>query len=200
MVALRHAERTGVGQVVDAAMVDAAALLAAMHHTIDWVDERGSNSVDGGWPEYAIYETADGRHVSVGALEDQFYAELVARMGISDEVPDRADKSTWEARRALFAETFRSRSRAEWCEVMVGSEACFAPVLSMAEARVEPANVERKVFVEYEGRIQPGPAPRLSATPPRLVPRPPIGAVELLTEWGVAPDAARGYAEAGVIR
>jgi alpha-methylacyl-CoA racemase len=156
--------RTGKGVVVDAAMVDAATVFAAVPHASyssgGW-GPRGTNMVDGGQPFYSVYRTADDRYVAVGALEPQFYAELLVRLGLTDAgLAAQNDRSGWEEMRATFTERFLSRTRDEWCEIFEGSDACFAPVLDLGESRQHPHNQARQSFVEYGGLVQPAPAPR----------------------------------------
>jgi len=168
-----HARTSGEGQVVDAAMVDGSALLMASHHGFMaggwWQPRRSSNLLDGAAPFYTVYETADGGHVAVGALEPQFFAVLVDRLGLMpEEVGAQHDRDGWPAMRELFRARFESRSRDEWSALFAGTDACVAPVLSMAEAGQHPQNQARGTFVEVEGVSQPSPAPRFSASPARI--------------------------------
>ncbi len=176
LAALHEARTSGVGQVVDAAMVDSTAhLMTAFHGLLArglWRDERGVNLLDGGAPFYGVYETSDGGWVAVGALEPQFYAELLDRLGLADEVPDRSDPSTWPALRERLAAAFASRTRDEWSATFAGSDACVAPVLSMVEAQRDHHLAARDTFVELDGVVQPAPAPRLSRTPGSIARRP----------------------------
>jgi alpha-methylacyl-CoA racemase len=165
-----NARQTGQGQVVDAAMVDGSALLTtAMHGHIGagwWTTKRQSNLLDGGAPFYAVYETRDGGHVAVGALEPQFYEILLEGLAIlPDSLPDRMDRANWPEIRSAFASRFLERSRDEWAERFSGVDACVAPVLDAVEARQHPHNLARSVFLEVDGVIQPGPAPRFERTP-----------------------------------
>ncbi len=194
--ALVERERSGRGQVVDAAMVDGAALLMTMMHSMRamgfWNDERGTNLLDGGAHFYDTYETKDGKFVAVGSIEPQFYAELLEKTGLAgEELPRQMDRSQWPALRKRLSEIFRSRTRDEWCRMMEGSDVCFAPVLTMGEAPEHPHNRDRGTFVEVAGRIQPGPAPRFSRTRPEIR-RPPAHAGEhtdeALRDWGFAPE------------
>lgn len=162
---------TGRGQVVDAAMVDGAAHLLTMVHGLvgagAWRDQREANLLDGGAPFYAVYECADGKFVAVGALEPEFWAELVTGLGI-DLPGEQYDPGTWEAQRAAFAAAFRTRSRDEWAEHFEGTDACVAPVLSLREAPTHPHAVGRGSFVaDVNGHPVPRPTPRLSDTPLR---------------------------------
>jgi len=171
MAALLHARATGEGQIVDAAMLDGAALLTTSHHGLMaegiWAaSRRESNPLDGGAPFYAAYETSDGRHMAVGALEPQFYAELLEGLGLEPgDLPAQTDHSGWPALRDLFAEKFLERTRDEWADHFEGTDACVAPVLSMEEAPNHPHNRSRGTFVEVADVTQPAPAPRFSTTP-----------------------------------
>ncbi|RLV10273.1 carnitine dehydratase [Streptomyces griseocarneus] len=176
LAALQHARATGTGQVVDAAIVDGTAHLTAFVHGMlaagAWQDRRGANLLDGGAPFYGTYETADGGHMAVGALEKRFYAEFLDRLGLADTVPDRDDPARWAELRAAVAARFTQRTRDEWTDVFAHSDACVAPVLSLREAPHHPHLAARGTFVEHGGVTQPAPAPRFSATP-GAVRRPP---------------------------
>ncbi len=192
LAALREAERTGVGQVVDASIVDGAAHLAtmihSMHATGSWRDERGVNLLDSGAPFYDVYPAADGRFLAVGALEPQFFAELVKVLGIADEAPAQFDIAQWPRLREMIADAFASRTRDEWAAAFEGTDACVAPVMSLTEAPLHPHLAARGTFVERDGAIQPGPAPRFSAHANELgSPPPPPGAhaIEVFTDWAV---------------
>jgi alpha-methylacyl-CoA racemase len=204
---LVHAQRTGEGQVVDAAMVDGAAVLATMIHSFRamgiWEDERGSNMLDTGAPFYDVYETADGKYVSIGSIEPQFYAELLRLTGLEgEELPWQHDKGQWPAMKERFAEVFRAKTRDEWCELMEGTDVCFAPVLGMGEAPQHPHIAHRKTFVELDGVVQPAPAPRFSKTAAE-VQRPPAHAGqhtdEVLAEWGFDADRIAKLRDAGAV-
>jgi alpha-methylacyl-CoA racemase len=205
LAALAERERSGQGQVVDAAMVDGAALLATFLYGLRaagaWQDQRGSNLLDGGAPFYDTYTTADGRHVAVGALEPKFYAELLDRLGLAGAgLPGQYDRSGWPALRAAFTAAFASRTQAEWVQVFAGSDACVAPVLSPAQAPDHPHNAARGTFVEVAGVAQPGPAPRFSRTPcapPSPPPRPGEHTTGVLTELGLSPGEIRALRERG---
>ncbi len=159
------------GQVVDCAMVDGAALLMSMmwgfRSAGRWSDERGTNLLDTGAPFYDTYETADGKHVAIGAIEPQFYAELRAGLDCSDvsELDAQMDQAAWPRQKDLMAQMIRQRTQAEWCERFATRDACFAPVLGFDEAVAHPHNRERGTFLEVGGVVQPAPAPRYSATP-----------------------------------
>jgi alpha-methylacyl-CoA racemase len=192
--ALLEARRSGRGQVVDAAMVEGSAVLAAMFSGFlaagTWQDERAANILDTGAPWYDVYETKDGKHVAIGSIETRFYEELIARLGLKD-VPPQHDRARWPEMRALFDKAFRSKTREEWCLVFEGSDACFAPVLSWHEAREHPHNVARSAHVDVGGVAQPAPAPRFSRTVPALPAKPPErgqGGRAALADWGFAPE------------
>jgi alpha-methylacyl-CoA racemase len=164
------ARTTGVGQIVDAAMVDGAALLMTSHHGFIadgwWAPAREANLLDGGAPFYRVYETADQRHVAVGALEPQFFAALLDGLEVSiDDVGPQNDRDGWPAMAGIFAARFRERTRDEWARHFDGTDACVAPVLSMAEAPRHPHLAARGTFANVAGVIQPAAAPRFSATP-----------------------------------
>lgn len=204
---LLSVQRTGEGQVVDAAMVDGAAVLTTMFHGFRamgiWEDARGTNLLDTGAHFYDVYETADGNYVSIGSIEPQFYAELLRLTDLDgEELPWQHDRAKWPALKERLAEIFKAKTRDEWCEVMEGTDVCFAPVLSLGEAPQHPHNVHRGTFLELDGVVQPAPAPRFSATPPS-VQRPPAHAGqhtdEVLTEWGIDADKVAKLREAGAI-
>jgi alpha-methylacyl-CoA racemase len=201
------ARTTGEGQVVDAAMVDGAAVLTTMFHAFRamgiWNDERGTNLLDTGAHFYDVYETADAKYVSIGSIEPQFYAELLRLTDLEgEELPWQHDRAQWPQLKERLAEIFRTKTRDEWCEIMEGTDVCFAPVLSLAEAPSHPHNVARDTFVEVAGVVQPAPAPRFSATPVET-PRPPAHAGqhtdEVLGDWGLDADRIAKLREAGAI-
>ncbi|WP_329348554.1 CoA transferase [Streptomyces sp. NBC_01261] len=169
LAALHHARVTGTGQVVDAAIVDGTAHLSAMIHGMlaagSWQDRRAANLLDGGCPYYGTYETADGKHMAVGALEPRFYDEFVDLLGLADFADARRDWTRWGELREAVAARFRSRTRDEWTAVFAGTDACVAPVLSLREAPHHPHLAARGTFTEHGGITQPAPAPRFSATP-----------------------------------
>jgi alpha-methylacyl-CoA racemase len=198
LAALHHARATGTGQVVDAAIVDGTAHLSAMIHGMlaagGWQDRRGANLLDGGCPYYAVYETADAGWMAVGALEPAFYAEFARLLGLPDDAPDRGDIGRWDELRGLIAARFRSRTRKEWSGIFEGSDACTAPVLSLAEAGTHPHLAARATFTDSGGITQPAPAPRFSATPGalRLPPAlPGAHTAEVARDWGLPELAAR---------
>jgi len=168
--ALLETKSSGLGQVVDAAMVDGSASLMAMIHGLRamglWNLEKGTNIIDGGAHFYDAYETADGKYVSVGSIEPQFYAELLRLTGLEgEELPHQMDRSQWPALKERMAGIFRQKTRDEWCALMEGTDVCFAPVLTMDEAPLHPHNQARGTFVEVDGVVQPAPSPRFSRTP-----------------------------------
>ena len=192
LAALLEARVSGLGQVVDAAIVDGTAHLNAMGAAFLASglqgEERLSGMLDGGTPYYDIYETADGRHMSVGALEPQFYAEMVERLGIADVAPDRNDPANFAALKALLTETFKSKTQAEWAEIFFDSDACVAPILPIREAFEHPHMKAREVFVEQAGIVQPAPAPRFSRTQATLTTPPDFAGArtrDALEAWGV---------------
>jgi alpha-methylacyl-CoA racemase len=190
LAALRHAAETGHGQVVDASIVDGVAHLSTMVHGLlaagRWRDERGVNLLDGGRPFYDVYATGDGRHVAVGPLEPQFFAELLTRLGLAGLRPDDP------ALRARLAATFATRTRDEWAAFFADSDACVAPVLSLTEAPDHPHLAARQTFRTSHGVRQPAPAPRFSATPAGLGAPPPAPGEhtdEVYADWGIDPPA-----------
>ncbi|MEU7746062.1 CaiB/BaiF CoA-transferase family protein [Nonomuraea sp. NPDC049158] len=199
LLALFERERTGKGRVIDAAMVDGAAILFAMfYHGVQsgfW-GPRGTNLLDTGAPHYDTYETADGEFMAVGSLEPQFWNAMVTRMGLTD-LPDRGDKKQWPALKARLAEEFRSRTRAEWEAVFDGSDACVSPVLSMKEAVRHPHNVARGAFADVGGLSQPVPAPRLLGVPDQDLS--PATRLADLSAWGLSAEAAEKLRSQGVL-
>lgn len=193
LAALWHARATGEGQVVDAAIVDgAASLLVPIYGLLAaglWQDVRGRNLLDGGCPWYGVFETRDGRHVSVGPIEPQFYRELVDRAGLGqDDLAAQWDITAWPALRERLAAVFRGRTRDEWEAVFAGADACVAPVLSLGEAPGHPHATARQTYVTVEGVVQPGVAPRLSRTPGAIrhgPPRPGSDTAAVLADWGL---------------
>lgn len=168
--ALFSAARTGQGQVIDSAMIDGAAQLYSTMFSFQqigfWNEQRGSNSIDGGAHFYNVYETADGKYIAVGAIERQFFAILLEKLGLDARaLPDQYEQSQWQAMQERFADIFRSRDRDAWCAHFADCDACFAPVLSMAEALEHPDNQARDMFIELDGVKQPAPFPRFSLTP-----------------------------------
>jgi alpha-methylacyl-CoA racemase len=197
LAALVDRATSGRGQVVDAAMVDGAALLSTYLHGMAargmWTDQRGSNLLDGGAPFYRSYRTLDGGWMAVGAIEPQFYAELVRLLGLdAAALPDQMDRSRWPDLEAAIAAAFAERSRDEWTKVFDATDACVSPVLAPGEAHTHPHNAARGTFVEVAGLTQPAPAPRFARTPATAAPAAPssTGDPAVLTEWGLTPDQA----------
>ena len=202
--ALLEAQRSGRGQVVDAAMIDGAALLAAMFSGFlaagSWSEERGVNILDTGAPWYDVYETRDGKHVAIGAIEEKFFAELVSRLRL-ERVPPQHDRPQWPEMREIFGKTFKSKTREEWVRVFEGSDACFAPVLSWSEARAHPHATARQAFMQVGNVAQPAPAPRFSRTAPALDRAPPErgqGGRTTLTDWGFSDEQVRELRRLGL--
>jgi alpha-methylacyl-CoA racemase len=196
--ALLEAQKSGRGQVVDAAMTDGSALLMALFYSLNaqgqWTMDRGCNLLDGGAPFYDVYETSDGKYVSIGAIEPQFYTLLMDKLGLGGEQePRRDDPRSWPKLNTRLEQLFKSRSRDEWCELLEGSDACFAPVLDFREAPQHPHNRARSTYIDVNGLTQPAPAPRFSRTPSevRFSPREPgLDMKTLLEDWGVARECA----------
>lgn len=192
LAALLEARTSGQGQVVDAAIVDGAAHLNAMLAGLiaggAWREERGHNLLDSGAPFYDVYETADGRHMAVGAIEPQFYAELLEGLGLVETAPDRSDPGNWAALREAIAARFRQRTQQEWTGVFEGTDACVSPVLPLTEASRHPHLAARHTYVDRGGVVQPAPAPRFSRTPADLGSPPSLPGQhsrEALQAWGV---------------
>jgi len=193
---------SGAGQVVDAAMVDGAALLTAFFRGGP-LGPRGTNVLDSGAPFYDVYECADGMFVSIGSIEPPFYAELRERLGLDDPIWDRQlDRDAWPAQKAQLAATFATRTRAEWCSLLEGTDVCFAPVLSLDEAPRHPHLVARGTFAEQAGVVQPTPAPRFSRTP-GVLPAPAVApgadTDDVLGELGFDVDDIRELRETGAV-
>jgi alpha-methylacyl-CoA racemase len=196
--ALLEAQRSGRGQVVDAAMVDGAAVLMSMFwafRTIGAFDEHspGTNLLDTGAHFYDVYECADGTYISIGSIEPKFYAELMRLTGLDDdpEFSAQMDRSRWPDLKQRLAAVFRTKTRAEWCAVMEMTDVCFAPVLTMGEAAEHPHNVQRGSFIEVGGIRQPAPAPRFSRTGavvPTAPAHPGEHSREVLADWGMPSD------------
>ncbi|WP_329252471.1 CoA transferase [Actinoallomurus sp. NBC_01490] len=207
LAALYERSHSGRGQVVDAAMVDGAALLTSFIHGMRgqglWAGDRGTNLLDSGAPFYDTYETADGLYMSVGALEPQFYAALLHGLGLEGEdLPGQHEQDRWPELRARFTEVFKTRTRAEWTKIFDGTDACVAPVMSLGEAPEHPHVTARQGFVEVGGLTQPAPAPRFSRTSAEE-PAPPVRAGEhtdaTLTELGLSPQEIADLRERGAV-
>ena len=207
MCAVFEAQRSGLGQVVDASMVEGSATLLHMMHAMlaygRWRDERGVNLLDGAAHFYDTYETKDGKHVSVGSIEPQFYQLLVELSGVdAQEFAPQYDATRWPELKRRLAEVFKRRTRDEWCRIMEGTDACFAPVLSLTEAPRHPHNRARGTFLENAGVVQAAPAPRFSRTS-AAVPRPPapVGSdtTEVLRGIGYSESRLRELRERGAL-
>ncbi len=208
--ALLEAQRSGKGQVVDAAMVDGAAVLMSMFWAFKAMgafDENnpGTNLLDTGAHFYDVYRCSDGTYISIGSIEPQFYAELLRLTGLDadEEFANQHDRGNWVHLKARLTELFATKSRDEWCTLMEHTDVCFAPVLTMSEAAQHPHNRERETFVEFDGVTQPAPAPRFSRTKP-LITLPPARAGEhtrdVLADWGFDAVAIDSLFEAGAVR
>jgi alpha-methylacyl-CoA racemase len=204
---LLEASRSGQGQVVDAAMVDGAASLMTTFYGLRamgaWTDGRGENLLDGGAHFYDVYQTADGKYISVGSIEPKFYAELLRLTGLEGKnLPDQLDRAKWPEMREVLRAIFKTKTRDEWCALIEGTDVCFAPVLSMEEAPQHPHNIARGTFVVIEGVIQPGPAPRFSRSkaeiqgPPS---RPGQHTDAVLSEWGFTAEEIANLRAARVV-
>lgn len=204
--ALLEAKESGQGQVIDAAMVDGASLLMTVIHGRRlmgaWRDERGTNYLDSGAPFYEVYETKDGKYVSVGAIERKFYDQLLEGLQLDvEELPERG-REAWPQLKERLAEVFRTRTRDEWVDVFEGSDACFAPVLGLGEVHEHKHHRSRDSFVDSYGAVQPAPAPRFSRTSPAIQGPPPVPgehADQILTERGFTSEHVAELRERGVI-
>jgi len=202
-----EAQKSGKGQVVDAAMVDGAATLMAMFFTMGaagaFTDQRGTNLLDGGAHFYDTYETKDGKYVCIGSIEPQFYALLMEKAGLDPErFKPQMDAKQWPALKEELVEVFKSKTRDEWCDIMEGSDVCFAPVLSIFEAPEHPHNKARHSFVEVDGVVQPAPAPRFSRTVPEVAhasPSPGRDSAAVLADGGFTADEIAELQSQGVI-
>jgi alpha-methylacyl-CoA racemase len=207
--ALFEAAKSGKGQVVDTAMVDGAASLMTYIHghraAGKWSDTRGENILDGGAHFYGVYKTSDGREISVASGEPKFYAELLRLTGLAadKDLPGQRDKAKWPMLRQRLAGIFASKTRAEWCALMEGTDVCFAPVLTMQEAIDHPHNRARGTFIEIEGVVQPAPAPRFSRTVPHKPKAPQASGVDLdgaLGRWGFGAEEIAALRDSGAVR
>ena len=204
--ALLEAQKSGKGQVVDTAMVDGAASLMAMFFSMagrGFDDERGTNLLDGGSHFYNTYETKDGQHVCVGSIEPQFYQLLVEKAGVdANRFGPQMDRDRWSGFKDELEDVFKTKTRGEWCEIMEGTDVCFAPVLSVFEAPAHPHNVHRGTFIEVDGVVQPSPSPRFSRTTAEIshaARAPGEDSTEVLSSIGFAQDELDTLREQGVI-
>ena len=200
LAALLEAQQSGKGQVVDAAMVDGAASLMTTFFGLKaaglWSNERGANLLDGGAHFYSVYETSDGKYVSIGSIEAKFYAELLEKTGLDPaDLPPQMKPESWPVIREKLTEIFKTKTRDEWCAIMEGSDICFAPILNLDEAPEHAHMKARGTFAEVDGVVQPAPAPRFSRTPGaiRRPPSPPgADTDEALAAWGYSADEITG--------
>jgi len=207
LAALVERAGSGLGQVVDAAMVDGSALLTSfiygMRASGTWQDKRGTNLLDTGAPFYDTYATADGEYMAVGALEPQFFAALLTGLGLADAgLPGQHDRDGWPVLRQRFAAAFAARTRADWEQVFAGTDACVSPVLSLAEAPVHAHATARRAFVEVAGVTQPAPAPRFdrtAASTPTAPPRPGADTDDVLAGLGLSPADVSDLRTRGVV-
>lgn len=187
LAALTSARRTGRGQVVDVAMTDGVPVLMSLFHALrqsgHWREERGSNLLDGGAPFYRCYACGDGGHVAVGALEPQFFSQLLAGLGLEPARFPQNDRANWPAMTAAFERVFVTRSRDEWAEIFAATDACVSPVLTMAEATAHGHNVARSTFIPHQGMSHPAPAPRFAGTPSEIRDQGSATADEALARW-----------------
>ncbi len=210
VAAMLEAKGSGQGQVVDAAMVDGTAILMTMFWSFRAAGifdehQRGTNLLDTGAHFYDVYECGDGRYISIGSIEPQFYAELMRLTGLEgdDQFARQMDATQWPELKVRIAELFKTKTCDEWCELMEMTDVCFAPVLTMTEAAEHPHNVDRQTFIELGGVTQPAPAPRFSRTTPtvgQLPAHPGQHSREVLIDWGVAADRVETLLESGAVR
>lgn len=207
LAAVISARHTGVGQVVDAAIVDGVVNLLTMQWSFDqmgiWSTERGCGFINGGAPFYDVYETADGRYMAVGCVEKKFYEEFVVRLGLDiTNLPKQNDQSRWDELREQFARMFKSRLQSEWVRIFSESDACVAPVLDMEEAVSHPHNIARNLFTRIDGALNPLPAPKFSKTPSsisRAAPSPGADGEDALSDWGFSPKQITALRDARTI-
>ncbi|WP_245627218.1 CaiB/BaiF CoA transferase family protein [Kribbia dieselivorans] len=206
LAALHERQSSGLGQVIDAAMVEGAALLGTAFFGYaqngSWREERGTNLVDSGAPFYDAYETADGAWLSVGALEPHFFEDLCDLLELPPERPGQYDRDRWPVLRELIAAAIKGRTREEWVARAVGRTPCIAPVLTLSEAPAHPHHQARDTFVEVDGIVQPAPAPRFSRTPAALRRRPPLPGEHThsaLAQWGIDPTSIQQWVADGAV-
>ena len=207
LAALLEAQRSGQGQTVDAAMVDGAASLMTSTYALRAAgvtnDARGTNVLDSGAHYYDVYETSDGKYISLAPIEPKFYARLLELVGANEtELPQGDDRRAWPASKARLAAIVRTKSRDEWCRILEGTDACFAPVLNMEEAPTHPHNRARATFVDIDGVTQPAAAPRFSRTPAEIKGPPPESGRHTepaLADWGFAREEVRALLESRVV-
>jgi len=205
--ALLEVKQSGKGQVIDTAITDGSAHLMSMFYTMSklggWNPARESNLLDGGMPYYCVYETADGKHVSVGSIEPQFFAEMIKLSGMPERfIAEQNNPEKWDEIKATFTQTFKSKTRAQWVEIFEGSDACVAGILDYEEALEHPHNKARATFIEIDGHSQPAPAPRFSRTEcdtPKAPPAEGSDTRAVLAEWGFDQGAIDALASNGVL-
>ncbi len=204
---LLEAQKSGKGQVVDAAMVDGSATLMALMYGMfsqgTWKDERGVNVLDTGAPWYNTYATKDGKWLAVGAIEARFYAEFVERLGLKmSDLPKQHDRQGWPDLQRRFADTIKGKTRDEWERIFAGSDACVAPILSLGEVAAHPHNAARATFIERDGVLQPAPSPRFSRTVPEMGRTPRKAGTDtaaVLANFGFSAAEIAGLQEMGVV-
>lgn len=206
LAALLEARQSGKGQVVDTAMIDGASNLMMMIYGLfaqgNWLNQRGKNILDTGAHFYNVYETSDGKFITVGAIESKFYHLLYDRLGLTD-VPAQMDRQSWPENREAFAALFRTRTRDQWCDLLEGTDVCFAPVLDLAEAPGHPHNAARQTFLDVNGAVQPNVAPRFSRTAtgtPTMPAAPGDHTAEAMAEWGIDASEIEAMKQSGAIR
>ena len=207
LCALTKSRSSGVGQVVDAAMTDGAALLSSMMYGMkaadSWSNQRGENLLDGGAHFYGTYACADGKYVAIGSIEPQFYALLMQLSGVDDPAfKEQMDARSWPMLKYRLTDVFLTKTRAEWCSLMEGTDVCFAPVLDWDEAPQHPHNVARETFIKVDGVTQPAPAPRFSRTPPVMPDAPAAPGAHseaILRDWGISTETINRLKDGKVI-
>ncbi|GAB5499317.1 MAG: CaiB/BaiF CoA-transferase family protein [Pseudohongiellaceae bacterium] len=207
LAALVERSTSGAGQVIDAAMTDGTASLLTPFYGLmamqQWSAERYSNRLDGGAYYYGAYQCSDGKYISIGSLEPQLYALLLEKCGITDpSFQEQLDQSAWPEKREKLTALFKTRTRAQWCELLEGTDVCFAPVLDLAEAPDHPHNQARQTFVDFEGVQQPAPAPRFSRTPGSIQSAPALAgehSEQILGDWGFGEDEIAALKQASAI-
>lgn len=203
LAALIERQGSGKGQVVDAAMTDGSAVLMSIFNSLHamgmWTPKRGVNMLDSGAHFYDTYETKDGKYVSIGSLEPQFYAQLIEKAELDPETfSNQMNQQEWPSLKEKLSEVFKRKTQMEWCEIMEGSDVCFAPVLDFIEAQQHPHNVARKTYIEVDGLVQPAPAPRFSRTPSEVQFGPRAAGEnteEILQGWGFSTTQIQGLRE-----
>lgn len=207
LAALYEAQKSGVGQVIDAAMTEGSAVLMAFFHSMHaigaWNHERGSNIIDSGAHFYDSYETADGKYISLGPIEPQFYKTLLEKAHLDPAVfGEQMNAEAWPEQKKRLEMVFKDKTQQQWCDILEGSDACFAPVLNFSEAPSHPHNIARKSYVEVDGMIQPAPAPKFSRTPSAVPVKGPdvgVNTEEVLSAWGFSSQQLHDLRGSGAI-